>query len=81
MGNKKQYDYINDWKRQNNDRISVLTEKGKKDLIKEHASNQGESLNAFINRAIDNQIILDQKTGSEKTNQPTQKSSTIIYRR
>ncbi len=35
------------------DRIEVLVKKGKKEQIKEHAEKQGESLNAFINRAID----------------------------
>ena len=34
------------------DRIEVKVVKGKKDTIQAHAEAQGESLNAFINRAI-----------------------------
>ena len=34
------------------DRIEVKVVKGKKDTIQAHAEGQGESLNAFINRAI-----------------------------
>ena len=34
------------------DRIEVKVVKGKKDMIQTHAETQGESLNAFINRAI-----------------------------
>lgn len=35
------------------DRINLTVPKGKKDTIKEHADKMGESVNAFINRAID----------------------------
>lgn len=41
------------WDAANLDRLSVAVPKGKKDLIKAHAEAQGESVNAFINRAID----------------------------
>ena len=34
------------------DRIEVKVMKGEKETIKAHAEAQGESLNAFINRAI-----------------------------
>lgn len=34
------------------DRIYILVHKGKKDRIKAHAEKQGESVNGFINRAI-----------------------------
>lgn len=37
----------------NYDRIELRVEKGKKDIIKAHAEKKGESVNAFINRAID----------------------------
>ncbi len=37
----------------NYDDIKVRTAKGKRALIQEHAERQGESVNAFINRAID----------------------------
>ena len=36
----------------NYDRIELRVDKGKKEEYKSHAENRGESLNAFINRAI-----------------------------
>ena len=36
----------------NYDRVELRLEKGKKEITKAHAEAQGESLNAFINRAI-----------------------------
>ena len=45
--------YNNEFNKENYDRISLMTPKGKKDIIKAKASENGESLNAFINRAID----------------------------
>lgn len=41
------------WDAANLDRLSIAVPKGKKDLIKAHAEARGESVNAFINRAID----------------------------
>lgn len=41
------------WDAANLDRLSIAVPKGKKDLIKAHAEAQGESVNAFISRAID----------------------------
>ena len=41
------------------DRIELKVKKGKKEIIKAHAEQQGESLNAFLNRAIDTQIQSD----------------------
>lgn len=35
------------------DRINLVVLKGKKDVIKAYAESNGESVNAFINRAID----------------------------
>lgn len=42
------------------DTIAVRVSKGKKELISAHAAKRGESMNKFINRAIDNQIRLDE---------------------
>lgn len=36
----------------NYDRIALQVKKGKREELKAHAEKQGESLNAFINRAI-----------------------------
>ena len=47
------------WDAANLDRLSVAVPKGKKDLIKAHAEARGESVNAFINRAIDETMERD----------------------
>ena len=51
----------NNWIADNLDRINLTVPKGKKDEIKAHAERQGESVNGFINRAIDQTIEQDQK--------------------
>lgn len=43
----------------NYDRVELRLEKGKKDVAKAHAEAQGESLNAFINRAINETMERD----------------------
>ena len=40
------------WDSKNLDRISMALPKGSKDALKNHAEKTGESVNAFINRAI-----------------------------
>lgn len=44
------------------DRILLVVPKGQKDIIKAHAESQGESVNAFIQRAI-NQAMQNDKKG------------------
>ena len=41
--------------------IRLRVKKGEKESIKKHAEKQGESLNAFIKRAIERQIEEDEK--------------------
>ncbi|MDY6041281.1 MAG: hypothetical protein SPI81_05120 [Candidatus Faecousia sp.] len=43
----------------NYDRVELRLEKGKKEITKAHAEAQGESLNAFINRAITETMARD----------------------
>ena len=43
----------------NYETVLLRVKKGKRNIIQEHTSKLGESVNAFINRAIDNQIALD----------------------
>lgn len=50
---KAQQASVNKYVKSNYDRINVTMPKGKKDTIKAHAEAGGESVNAFINRAID----------------------------
>ena len=47
------------------DRINLVVKKGKKDTIKAHAELQGQSVNGFINAAIDEKIERD-NTSSKK---------------
>ena len=49
---KAQQKAVNKYMAANYDRINLTVQKGKKETIKAHAEAQGESLNAFINRAI-----------------------------
>lgn len=42
----------NDYIARTYDRVNLTIPKGQKETIKAHAEAQGESLNAFINRAI-----------------------------
>jgi Protein of unknown function (DUF1778). len=41
------------------DRIELKVSKGRKELIQSHAEAKGESLNGFINRAIENTMEQD----------------------
>ena len=43
----------------NYDRVNVTMPKGKKETIQAHAAAQGESVNGFINRAIDHEMERD----------------------
>ena len=54
-------DYKNQWLNENKERINLVVEKGKKEQIKKHADKQGESVNSFINRAIDEAMRNDDK--------------------
>ena len=41
------------------DRVAMRVPKGKKDIIQAHAEKQGESVNAFLNRAVDESMARD----------------------
>ena len=43
----------------NYDRIELRDDKGRKDIIKAHAESKGESVNGFINRAIEEAMERD----------------------
>lgn len=49
----------------NYDEIKIRVSKGHKDEIQSHAAARGESVNAFIGRAIDNQMERDDQEGGE----------------
>lgn len=50
---------VNKYMRENYDRVNLTMPKGKKDAVQIHATQRGESVNAFINRAIDEAIERD----------------------
>lgn len=56
---KAQQRAVNKYMKENYDRVNLTLPKGKKDAVKAHAENRGESLNAFINRAIDEAMERD----------------------
>lgn len=58
---KAQQKAVNKYMAANYDRINVTTPKGKKDEIKAHAECKGESVNSFINRAIDEAMERDKR--------------------
>lgn len=55
---------VNKYVKANYDRINVTMPKGKKETIQAHAAARGESVNGFINRAIDGQIQRDGESPS-----------------
>ncbi len=50
----------------NYDDIKVRTAKGKRQVIQEHAERMGESVNSFINRAIDEVMERDNASTATK---------------
>ena len=56
---KAQQKAVNKYMKSNYDRENLVMPKGKKDIIQAHAAQQGESVNAFINRAIDEAMQRD----------------------
>ena len=50
---------------ENYDRIELRVDRGKKENIKAHAAERGESLNGFINRAIDEAMERDDSLKGE----------------
>lgn len=54
----------NRYQKKKYDRVVILVPKGNKDELKEYADQQGESLNAFVKRAIQETIENDKKKSS-----------------
>ena len=67
MGGKNSYESIKRYEDKAYDKVLVRFPKGKKDIIKAHAEARSESVNGFINRAIDEAIERDESapTASE----------------
>ena len=56
---KAQQKAVNKYMREKYDRVNLTMPKGKKERITEHVKKQDESLNGFINRAIDETMERD----------------------
>lgn len=56
---KAQQRAVNKYVKSNYDEVKLRMPKGKKDVIQAHAAQQGESINAYINRAIDEAMQRD----------------------
>lgn len=56
---KAQQRAVSKYMKENYDEIKVRVDKGRKDIIKAHAESKGESVNGFINRAIEEAIERD----------------------
>ena len=59
------------------DRINLTVPKGKKETIQAHAEAQGESVNGFINRAIDHQISQDRLRGVSEAPESTARAGVV----
>ena len=70
-------EYKNTWQRENVDRVNLTMPKGRKDIIKAHAEAQGESVNGFINRAIDHQISQDRLRGVSEAPESTARAGVV----
>lgn len=53
--------YKNNWQKENVDRINLTVSKGRKAEIKAHAESHGQSVNGFINEAIDEKMERDKE--------------------
>lgn len=62
---KAQQKAVHKYVRENYDRVEVTLPKGKKAEVKAHAEAQGESVNGFISRAIDETMERDQNGSAE----------------
>ena len=59
MGGKNSYESIKRYEDKAYDKVLVRFPKGKKDTIKAHAESHGQSVNSFINEAIDEKMERD----------------------
>ncbi len=60
--------YANEFIKEKYDRVNLTLKKGEKDNIKLHAEKQGETLNGFINRAINETMQRDNSIANEPSN-------------
>lgn len=71
MEQEKKFDkvkYNNRFIAEKYDRINLTVPKGMKEQIADHAARQGESVNGFIGRAIEETMEREKHTGSVQEN-------------
>lgn len=56
LGGKNSYESIKRYEDKAYDKVLVRMPKGKKEAIKAHADSKGQSVNGFINEAIDEKM-------------------------
>ena len=56
-------EYKNAWQRENVDRVNLTMPKGRKDIVRAAADAAGESVNAYINAAVDQRMERDNAEG------------------
>lgn len=61
---KRKAEWQNNYIARTYDRINLTIPKGKKDVIQAHADSHNESVNGFINRAIDETMQRDRETSA-----------------
>lgn len=62
--NDKKFDkikYNNSFNKDAYDRFSLMLPKGKKEIIQEYAKRKNESINSFVNRAIDEALAKEDR--------------------
>ncbi len=62
---KAQQKAVNKYMANNYDRVNLTMPKGQKERIKAHAEQRKESVNAFINRAIEETIARENREATE----------------
>lgn len=55
----------NKWQKENMDRVNLTMPKGKKEVIQVYAETHGQSVNSFINSAIDEKMERDTQGGQK----------------
>ena len=56
---KAQQKAVATYRKKNYDQLKIEVKKGKKEILRAHAASGNESLNAFVNRAIDETVERD----------------------
>lgn len=69
---------VNKYVKNNYDRVNVTMPKGKKDTIQAHAETQGQSVNAYINAAIDARMTQEVTDGTVKAPNPHEGAGVVF---